>query len=107
VSVHRQYACEVPPGCDLLAFTDACVHALRVSNTPFWAFQFHPEVDRATLVERLTHYRDHYTEDATHLEQVLATAQETPESNGLMRKFVDRVLLALPEQELSNSMVGR
>jgi GMP synthase (glutamine-hydrolysing) len=107
VSVHRQYACEVPPGCDLLAFTDVCVHALRVSNKPFWAFQFHPEVDRATLVERLTHYRDHYTEDAAHLEHVLATAQETPESNGLMRKFVDRVLLALPEQELSNSMVGR
>jgi GMP synthase (glutamine-hydrolysing) len=44
-------------------------------------------------VERLTHYRDHYTEDSAHLEQVLATAQETPESNGLMRKFVDRILL--------------
>ncbi len=94
VAVHRQYACEVPPGCDLLAYTQQCVHALRVSGKPFWAFQFHPEVDKATLVERLTHYRAHYTEDADHLDQVLEMAQETPESNGLMGKFVDRVLLA-------------
>ncbi|ANG65386.1 aminotransferase [Marinobacterium aestuarii] len=94
VSVHRQYAAQVPSGCERLAFTEQCVHALRVSGKPFWAFQFHPEVDRATLVERLTHYRDHYTEDAGHLEQVLTTAQETPESNGLMRKFVDRILLS-------------
>ncbi len=100
VAVHRQYATEVPPGCDLLAYTPQCVHVLRVSGKPFWAFQFHPEVDKATLVERLTHYRDHYTEDADHLNQVLATAQETPESNGLMRKFVDRVLLAPASAEV-------
>ena len=93
VSVHRQYAAQVPPGCERLAFTEQCVHALRVRDKPFWAFQFHPEVDKATLVERLTHYRDHYTEDAAHLQQVLETAQETPVSNDLVRKFLDRVLL--------------
>ncbi|GGO88212.1 aminotransferase [Marinobacterium nitratireducens] len=93
VSVHRQYTDRLPPGCRLLAYTDQCLHAIRVGDCPFWAFQFHPEVDKATLVERLTHYRAHYTDGDDHLGKVLATAQETPESNGLMRKFVDRVLL--------------
>lgn len=107
VSVHRQYAAEVPPGCELLAYTEQCVHVLRVSGKPFWAFQFHPEVDRATLVERLTHYRAHYTDGAEHLEQVLATAQETPISNGLMRKFVDRVLLQEQSAVFPNPLLGR
>ena len=57
------------------------------------AFQFHPEVDRATLVERLTLFKDEYTEGDDHLQQVLDAAHETPESNRLLTKFVDRVVL--------------
>ncbi len=93
VSVHKERAPELPATCELLAETDACPHAFKVLEKPFWAFQFHPEVDKATLVERLTYYKDKYTDDAAHLQQVLDTAQETPESNGLVRKFVERVLL--------------
>lgn len=94
VAVHKDLAPTAPPGCELLAYTERCCHAFRVREKPFWAFQFHPEVDRATLVERLTAYRAHYTQGADHLAQVLAGAQETPESNGLVRRFVERVLLA-------------
>ena len=75
-----------------LAYTEACCHAFRVDGKRFWAFQFHPEVDRATLVSRLTVYKDAYTEGADHLKEVLDNAVETPESNALMGKFVDRVL---------------
>jgi GMP synthase (glutamine-hydrolysing) len=92
VSVHKERAPQLPPGTELLAFTAACPHAFRVNDKPFWAFQFHPEVDRRTLVERLTIFRDQYTEGAEHLEEVLASAVETPESNGLVRKFVERIL---------------
>jgi GMP synthase (glutamine-hydrolysing) len=94
VSVHQERAIEVPPGCITLAYTHACPHAFQVKGKPFWAFQFHPEVDRQRLVERLTIYRARYTEGDDHLEQVLASAGETPESNRLLQKFVDRVLLA-------------
>lgn len=93
VSVHQQKATHLPANCQLLAYTDACVHSFRVIDKPFWTFQFHPEVDRATLVERLTHYKTHYTRDDSHLEHVLSSAKETPESNDLMRSFVDRVIL--------------
>ncbi|WP_432697382.1 type 1 glutamine amidotransferase [Marinobacterium sp. YM272] len=94
VSVHRQYATELPKRCQVLALTDACIHAFKVKDRRFWAFQFHPEVDKKILVERLTYYKAHYTDGDDHLDQVLACAQETPESNALMTAFVDRVLLA-------------
>ncbi|MDJ0786150.1 MAG: type 1 glutamine amidotransferase [Myxococcota bacterium] len=93
VSVHRERSLEVPSGCVELANTDACCHVFRVADEPFWAFQFHPEVDRDTLIERLTHFKDAYTEDDAHLKRVLDAARETPESNHLVTKFVDRILL--------------
>ncbi|MFT5720773.1 MAG: GMP synthase (glutamine-hydrolyzing) [Motiliproteus sp.] len=93
VSVHRERASAVPQGCTALAYTDACNHAFKVDTAPFWTTQFHPEVSKAILVKRLTIFKDQYTDGDDHLQQVLDNAVETPESNGLLRKFVDRVLM--------------
>lgn len=92
IAVHRERSIKCPPNAIELAFTDQCCHAFRVCDKQFWACQFHPEVDRATLVERLTIYKDAYTDDDDHLNKVLSGAVETPESNDLLRKFVQRVL---------------
>lgn len=92
VSVHKERAVELPTNADLLAYTDACIHAFRVRDRRFWAFQFHPEVDRATLVKRLTIFKANYTDGDDHLDEVLGNAAETPESNALVRSFVDNVL---------------
>lgn len=89
VSVHQEKSVTVPRGCELLASTDDCIHVFRVDGKPFWAFQFHPEVDRATLVSRLTFFKERYTKDDDHLDEVITTAEETPESNGLVARFVD------------------
>ena len=93
ISVHRERAIRLPSGCELLAFTPSCCHALRVRDRPFWAFQFHPEVDKPTLVERLTIYQEKYAESTSHLSAVLAGTAETPHSNRLLEKFIDLVLL--------------
>jgi GMP synthase (glutamine-hydrolysing) len=93
VSVHKERATSIPEGLELLAYTEACVHAFRISNRRFWAFQFHPEVDRATLVQRLTIFKANYTDGDDHLDEVLRNAAETPESNALVRNFVTNVLL--------------
>ncbi|RDE23040.1 type 1 glutamine amidotransferase [Motiliproteus coralliicola] len=93
VAVHRERALGVPAGCTALAYTDSCNHAFKVDGAPFWTTQFHPEVDRQVLVDRLTLFRSKYTDGDGHLQQVLDSAVETPESNDLLRKFVDRVLL--------------
>lgn len=93
VSVHRERATELPGGCELLAETDACIHSFRVKGKPFWTTQFHPEVSKSILISRLTIFKDKYTDGDGHLQQVLDNAVETPESNNLLKKFVDRVLL--------------
>ncbi len=93
ISVHREKTVNTPPGCQLLAYTDSCHHSFRIKDKPFWAFQFHPEVDRAILIERLTIYKEKYTDNDEHLEKVLSSSSETPESNILLKKFVDRILL--------------
>ena len=93
VSVHKQYANKLPSCCVSLAYTEQCIHAFRVKDKPFWAFQFHPEVGKRILVERLTYYKTKYTQGDDQLDKVLASAQETPQSNALLAKFVDRILL--------------
>ncbi|MGI9291670.1 MAG: type 1 glutamine amidotransferase [Gammaproteobacteria bacterium] len=93
VSVHMERTTKVPQNCELLAFTDACVHSFRIIGKPFWAFQFHPEVDKPTLNERLTIYKSKYTDGDDQLDKVLASIVDTPESNQLVNNFVTRVLL--------------
>ena len=95
ITVHQQLALSEPPDTTLLAFTDQCCHSFKVDNRLFWAFQFHPEVDKQVLIDRLTLYKKKYTNDDGHLAAILANAQETPESNKLVSKFVDRVLLQI------------
>ena len=93
ITVHQQLALREPEGCELLAYTEKCCHSFRVKGKPFWAFQFHPEVDKTTMVERLTIYKQKYTDNDQHLDKILSSAQETPESNILVQKFVERILL--------------
>ena len=57
------------------------------------AFQFHPEVDRATVFERLAIYRTKYTSGDEEFNKVLDSLVETPDSHKLMLNFVDNVLL--------------
>ena len=91
IAVHRDRSVECPPRSIELARTQPCCHAFRVIDKPFWAFQFHPEVDKATLIERLTIFKAEYTDGDDHLDRVLSAAVETPYSNDLVRKFVERV----------------
>ena len=87
ISVHQEKALDLPDCCELLAYTDLCVHAFRVKQKPFWAVQFHPEVDNKILKERLGIYKSHYTKDEAHFEEVVSCIQATPDSHLLLKKF--------------------
>ena len=89
VSVHRERASSLPEACVLLAYTEKCPHAFKVKGAPFWAFQFHPEVDKKILLERLGVFREQYTQDIDHFNRITSEAQETPHSNALVAKFID------------------
>lgn len=94
ISVHQDKAIKTPDNCTTLAYTKDCIHAFKVNNKPFWCFQFHPEVDKDILIERLTHYKDKYTNSDSHLQEIIDSVSDTPESNFLLKKFVDYLISA-------------
>jgi GMP synthase (glutamine-hydrolysing) len=94
VSVHQEKALELPSNCQLIGFNEHCCQAFRVKEKPFWAFQFHPELDRKTLKQRLNVYKDKYTEDIDHYQEVIYGLVETPDSNKLLSYFINNVLLS-------------
>ena len=93
VTVHQEKALELPSNCQLLVLNEHCCQAFKVFDKPFWAFQFHPELDKATLTQRLNIYKDKYTENIDHFQNVIDSLVETPESNQLLKNFVQYVLL--------------
>lgn len=94
VSGHKERAIQLPKNTRLLAFTERCpYHAFKVIGRPFYGFQFHPEVDHHDLAARITRYQDRYLETNGALQSILENLHPTPESNHLIQKFVDRILL--------------
>ena len=91
LSVHQQYADDLPENLDLLAYTQQCLHSFKLRDKPLWAFQFHPEVDRATVFERLAIYKTKYTSGEEEFNKVLDSLVETPDSHKLMLNCVDNV----------------
>ncbi|NJP11021.1 MAG: type 1 glutamine amidotransferase [Leptolyngbyaceae cyanobacterium RU_5_1] len=92
---HKERAVSMPTEAILLAASDRCpYHAFKVLNKPFYGFQFHPEVDVKDLVSRITRYQSRYLDSREDLDSLLQDLKETPIANQLIKKFVDRILLA-------------
>jgi len=58
VSGHVKYFTKSPPGTELLLYSNSYgeqipVHAFKVSNAPFYAFQGHPEISCSELFDRV------------------------------------------------------
>jgi len=95
VSGHKERAISLPEGAIMLAYSELCpYHAIKMEGKPFYAFQFHPEVNTDDLVMRITRYKERYLDGDEELNKILDKAnKKTPDSNLLIKKFVDRVLL--------------
>jgi len=98
VSWHSERAEKMPENFIVLAERDTCPYdAAKIKGKPFYAFQFHPEIDRKGLIDRLELYITRYRSEEA--EQLLAAVKkdcpEVAESNGLVRKFVDRIVLGM------------
>ena len=92
VSVHQERALDLPESCELLAYTDSCPHAFKVKGKPFWAFQFHPELDVTCLTQRLGVYQSKYTANASHYQKVIESLKPTEYANQLVESFCTNVL---------------
>ncbi len=95
ISGHKERATKLPEGSIMLAYSELCpYHAIKIGEKPFYAFQFHPEVDGRDLVNRITRYMDRYLKGNEELELIRKSSSiPTSASNILIKKFVDRVIL--------------
>ncbi len=93
ISVHKEKAIDVPENCTVLGRTENCIHIFQYKDHPFFGFQFHPELDRPTLVKRLQFYQKKYTADSAHFEMIIKSLSETPDSNKLLSNFIKNIVL--------------
>jgi GMP synthase (glutamine-hydrolysing) len=111
VSGHVKYFAEAPPNTELLLCANSYapgvpIHAFKVKDAPFYAFQGHPEISCNEIAQRIEpllyrkHYfpkRDQHPEDeevgynVDAYRAFCALKMDTAEAQGLLRRFVHLV----------------
>lgn len=88
---HHDHVDRLPAGVTLVATGRKIYNqAFKVDGAPFWATQFHPELNKATTSERWNYYRSHYSgneAEAAAIDQVMADAPDTLEVQAILRSF--------------------
>ncbi len=91
---HHDHVDRLPAGVTLLATGSKIANqAFKVDGAPFWAAQFHPELRKATTMERWNYYRALYAnpDDAAEVDRAMSAAPDTPEAQTILRRFVSWV----------------
>lgn len=89
---HHDHVTRLPPGVTRLVTGDVSAEqAFRVDGAPFWASQFHPELDPSTTVQRFLHYLElYFTGSRAEADAMLATLRagiQTPEVPQLLARL--------------------
>ena len=88
---HEDLVNTLPPRTTLLASSALVVNqAYRFDDAPVYCTQFHPELDAAGILARLSAYPRYLAEVAdTTYEEIVAQLEETPQASQLLRRFAD------------------
>lgn len=91
---HEDHVVELPADAVLLASSARVVEqAFCFVGRPIYCTQFHPELDRTALLERVQTYPEYVERSAgMPIDDFIASLRETPEANSLLRHFVMTVL---------------
>ncbi len=86
---HEDHVVELPPGAVLLASSQTVTNqAFKFADAPIYCTQFHPELDRAALLQRLEAYPQYVERIAdTTVEEFAEQCRDTPETRGLLKRF--------------------
>jgi GMP synthase (glutamine-hydrolysing) len=92
---HEDRVIELPSDAVLLASSARVPEqAFRFAGRPIYCTQFHPELDRAAMLERLVAYPEYVARIAgVPYEHFVQNLRETAEANSLLRRFVQMFLL--------------
>ena len=90
---HEDRVAELPPGAVLLASTDRVENqAYRMEGMPIYCTQFHAELNREDLMGRVRAYPEYIERIAgLPIERFSEMLQDTPETEHLVRRFVEVV----------------
>jgi len=91
---HEDIVTELPPQATLLASSDRVANeAYRLEGAPIYATQFHPEIDRRGLIDRLKAYPSYMPlAGANTVEELEAITPETPHTVGILTRFLELAL---------------
>lgn len=91
---HQDHVVQLPPDAILLASSDRVRNqAFTFADKPIYCTQFHPELTQADLAARIDQYPEYAERIAGMSVEEFAqnSCHETPEANGLLRRFVEHV----------------
>jgi GMP synthase (glutamine-hydrolysing) len=90
---HEDHVVELPPDAVLLASSARVKEqALRFVGRPIYCTQFHPELDRVAMLERVAAYPEYVARIArVPFDEFVQSCRESPEANSLLRRFVQLV----------------
>jgi GMP synthase (glutamine-hydrolysing) len=88
---HEDHVVELPPDAVLLASSGRVKEqAFRFAGRPIYCTQFHPELDRAAIYERVMTYPEYVARIArVPMDEFVESVRETPEANSLLQRFVE------------------
>ena len=86
---HHDCVSALPEGVEALAHSERCPNqAMRVVDKPVYSTQFHSELGRRQMLERLKLYEDRYVEGTT-VEQMAQGIRPTAAVRPLLGRFLD------------------
>ena len=91
VSYHKKRAAQIPPGMVNLGSTEACPYqVIRYPDRPFYAFQFHPELDKDTVVRWSKRYAEKYFLSEEFIRETEENFPETAVAASLIGRFLQQ-----------------
>lgn len=92
VSGHMKSTKTLPPDCELLVSSERCpIHGFKVKEAPFYAFQFHPEIQSKDLKDRISLYKEKYFETEAEYQEFISAMTDTTIANRIITRFLKMV----------------
>ncbi len=83
----------VPPGgVDLVSSKVECCEAFTFPGEKIYALQFHPELDHADVLIRMSFYKKKYFKKADEIDKVISELTHSPEARKILNLFIDEVV---------------
>lgn len=92
---HEDHVIQLPNDAVLLASSSRVKEqAFRFTGRPIYCTQFHPELDRIAMLERVIAYPEYVARIARiSFDEFARSVRDTPEANTLLRRFVKTIFV--------------